>query len=338
MKGISRATLAMTVVAIIAMAAALSGCTGTKGDQTSISGKDLFDPAKFSMARYNVTAESGGIVSHSDMIITTAMQDISGDRLTTVEFTENFSLRTDVWINRDRTLSTSVRITDINTSNLQISGGEPTFNMTVADRSWNTLETEYGFVGLRDILTGAGSFTNCTVYENTKKLYYGQSVREIKVDYYIHPSSPVPVKYIVSSPDASYTYELQSVYRQGDHDSTPERVIQSYFESLDSRDFDTASKYLVKYDDSSERFLPINKETYSSFYTNMNETYGDGGDNMKVLYVYTREARPGMPVNGQDVVSVKWASVHYQNKELYAYYLDGHFNVTKTGSNWRIIA
>lgn len=324
-------------ITIVAAAVAASGCTGNDVTSTTLDGKDIFDPAKFSMARYDVTLNDNGTITHRDLIVTSAKNEKDGDRLTSQEIDGNNSVRTDVWINKDRTAATNVIIAAINSTTIIVTGGYPPFNMTIADKAWNSLEATYNLVGSETLNTTAGQFDNCSVYEAGRTISYGDSLVNMKVRYYMHPSSPVPVRYVVEMPAATYEYSLQSAYGPNDRDSTPERVTQAFFDSLEQGDNVTASSYVVTYDSSDNKFKTLTGTAYQEFLQGTGTMYGDAVSSTKVQYVLTTQTGEIQQLGGKDIVSTRWTSVQYQYTPLSVFELNGRMNVVNIGGHWKIV-
>ncbi|CAJ37337.1 hypothetical protein [Methanocella arvoryzae] len=325
------------LTAIVAVAVASSGCTGDRDDTTTLYGKDIFDPAKFSMARYDVTANESGTVSHRDLVIITARNEKDGDRITTQEIYGNNSVRTNVWVNKDRTAATNVLITAINSSTLIITGGYPPFNMTTADKAWNSLDATYALIGTATVNTSAGMFDNCSVYGAGRMIGYGDGLINMSVYYYMHPSMPVPVLYVVQMPDAVYEYNLISAYGPNDRDSTPERVIQAFFDSLEQGDNATASSYVVTYDGTDSKFKPLSGSAYKEFLQGTGAMYGNAESATKVQYVLTTRTGEEQQIGGREVVAARWTSVQYQPAPLSVFELNGKLNVVNIGGHWKIV-
>ncbi len=330
--------LLAALVAIAAIAMTIAGCSGTTGQGSTLSGGDIFDPQRFSMAVYNVTMDNGVDVSYQDLQMITHPGEPEGDRLTSVSFQKNDSTRADAMISADGLKTVSMLITTINQSNVQINGGQPAFNMTIIDDAWNSLDDVYKLAGTDNVSTPAGRYDGCNVYGSKKKLYFDNESQDIEVLYYMHPSSPVPVKYTIRGPSGLYTYTLQSVYQPGDMDSTPQRVVQAFFDDLDNGRPASAFNYLVTYDAVSGRFVSPDDATYREFLDNMNRTYGLGDESFRVQYV--KAGVPGQSVTtlaGHQTPLVAWTSVHYQVGIMYAYRLNGSFYMVDLDGHWRII-
>jgi hypothetical protein len=331
-------TLLLIALVTIAVATVMiAGCTGPSQSGSQLSGGDIFDPQRFSMAVYNVTMDDGVNVTWQDLLVITHAGEPEGDRLTSVSFQKKGSTRADSMISADGRKTVSVLITSINDTDVQINGGQLAFNMTVLDDAWNSLDDVYGLTGTANVTTPAGQFDGCNVYDARKTLYFGNVPSDILISYYMHPSSPVPVMYTVQGPSGKYTYTLQSVYLPGDRDSTPERVIQAFFDDLDNDRPDSAFDYLVTYDAVNGKFVSPDDATYRQYIENMNRTYGLGDESFRVQYVHTGALMPGVTQAGYNTPVVPWTSVHYQVGILYAYHLEGSFYMVDLDGHWRII-
>lgn len=334
---INKSLIFLMLIGVIAIAVAASGCTGSNDNGTTLSGKDIFDPAEFSMARYDVTLNDSGMITHRIFLVTTGKNEQDGDRLTSNEIDGNNSVKTDVWINKERTAATNVLITVINSSTLMITGGYPPFNMTTADKAWNPLEATYALAGHENVTNNAGQFENCSIYVADRQLGFGDTIITTRVYYYMHPSSPVPVRYVVEMPTTSYAYDLYSAYGPNDMDSTPERVIQAFFDSLNQGDTDSASSYVVTYDSAEDKFKPLTGSSYQEFLQGTGAMYGDKTDDTHVQYVLTTLTQETQPTGGKNLVAASWTSVQYQYEPLTAFELNGKLNVVNIGGHWKIV-
>ena len=334
---IRKSLIYITLIAVIALAVAASGCTGSKDNGKTLSGKEIFEPSAFSMARYDITLNDSGMIAHRIFIVTTGKNEPDGDRITSDEIDGNNSVKTDVWINKERTAATNVLITVINSSTLMVTGGFPPFNMTTADKAWNPLEATYTLAGHENVNNSAGQYDNCSIYVADRQLGFGDTLITTKVYYYMHPSSPVPVRYLVEMPTVSYVYDLHSAYGPNDRDSTPERVIQAFFDSLNQGDTDSASSYVVTYDSAADKFKPLTGSSYQEFLKGTGAMYGDKTDAIRVQYVLTTQITETQQLGGKDVVTARWTSVQYQYEPLTAYELNGKLNVVNSGGHWKIV-
>lgn len=332
----SRKTLLMAAVAIAMAAVMIAGCTGTSGHGKTLSGRDIFDPQKFGMAEYGVLSQDGS-ASGQGFLVIAHPGETDGDRLTSVVFSDNVSTRADVVITPNGRLSKSALITDIDHGSVVISGGSPTINMTTIDGTWNTLEDTYTFIRTANVTVPAGQYDGCSVYGANKTIYYDNDTVSMQVLYYIHPSSPVPVLYTITGATGQYSYGLLSVYAKGDMDSTPGRMIQTFFDDLDNNRLDSAFKYLVTYNAASGAFQSPDAATYQLFLDNMNRTYQFGSEGFRVQYVYeTSMAQAASPAGYQSYL-VGWTSLHYLPATLNAYRIDGSFYMVEQDGHWRII-
>lgn len=327
----------LTLLVAVAAAVTVAGCTGSKTESSTLSGKDIFDPAKFSLAKYDVTLNVTGNVSHRQFLVLTSQNEKDGDRITSEEIDGSSSVRTDVWINRERTVTPNVVITAINSTNIMVTGGYPPFNMTTADKAWNPLEATYTLTGKASVETPAGKYENCSVYQTDRQLGYGDTFVTTRVTYYIHPSEPVPVRYVIEMPSAAYEYDLAGAYGPNDRDSTPERVIQAFFSSLEQGDTDSAASYVVTYDGAEAKYKPLAGSSYQDFLQGAGVTYGNSTGAMHVQYVLTAGTTPAERTGGKEVVTARWSSVQYQYEPLYAYDLEGSFNVVNIGGHWKLV-
>jgi hypothetical protein len=330
----SRNALLAAALVIAAVAVTIAGCSGTSKDRSTFSGADIFDPQRFSLAIYDVTldgADDGGFIVAAN---TTGKE---GDVLTSVAFRDNVSTRADTLINRDGTKTLNVLLSDINESSLEFSGGWPMFNMTVYDQAWNSLDDVYGLAGSANVTVPAGTFDDCQVYSSNKTLVFGGESTLVQVLYYIHTSSPVPVLYEVKGPAGTYAYRLKHVYLPGDVASTPERVVQSFFDDLDNGRLADAFKCLVTSDENSSSFRTPDDATYRQFLENMDRTYRTGDESYRVQFVDVQAIVPVTSLQSDHMCLVQWESTHYQVGTLSVYRLSGSFYVTRIDGQWRII-
>jgi hypothetical protein len=330
----SRNALMAAALVIIAVALAIAGCSGTSKDDSTMIGADIFDPHKFSLAIYDVTLNGG---DNGGLIIMSNTSGKDGDVLTSIAFEGNVSTRADTLISHDGTKTLNVLISDVNGSDLQFSGGWPMFNMTTYDQAWNALDTVYQLTGTANVTMPTGDFDSCKVYGSKKTLVFGGDTVTVQVSYYMHPSSPVPVMYEVKGPGDMYVYRLKHLYKPGDMDGTPERVVQSFFGDLDNGRLDDAFKYLVMYDEGNSSFKAPDDETCHQFLENMDRTYRNGDESYRVQYVNVRSVQPVTSLISDDMCLVGWDSIHYQVGTLSVYRLTGSFYVVEIGGQWRII-
>jgi hypothetical protein len=333
----SRNLLMAAALVIAAVAVAIAGCSGGSKDSSMLSGADIFDPHRFSMATYEVTLTRGDNVSHEGFIVTTNTSGKEGDVLTSISFHDNVSARADTLISRDGAKTLNVLISDINESSLQFSGGSPMFNMTLLDQAWNSLDEVYPRAGSANVTVPAGTFAGCTVYTINKTVVFGGESSAVQVSYYLHPSSPVPVMYEVQGPAGTYVYRLKQVYEPGDTAGTPERVVYAFFDDLDNGRLDEAFKCLTTYDQSSGSFRAPDDDTYRLFLANMNETYRTGDQSFRVQFVNVGAVQTVTSLLGDNIRLVLWDSIHYQVGTLSVYRLSGSFYVTNIDGQWQII-
>lgn len=332
----SRNTLLAAAFVIAVVAVTIAGCSGTPKESSTLSGADVFNPQKFSMVIYDVIPPAGGNVTQEGFIVSTNTSGKDGDVLTSISFHDNVSTRTDTLISRDHTRTSNVLISEINESAVQFSGGEPMINMTVLDRAWNSLNDVYGLAGSANVTVPAGTF-DCKVYGSNKTLVFDSGSATVGVKYYMSPSSPVPVMYEVRMPEGTYTYRLKHVYLPGDVASSPERVVQSFFDDLDNGRLDAAFGFLVTYDQNSSRFKAPDAATNRQFLENMDRTYRTGDQSFRIQFVDVQAVVPVTSLQSDNLCYVQWESVQYQVGTLSVYRLSGSFYVTKVGDQWRII-
>jgi hypothetical protein len=300
-------------------------------------GADIFDPARFSMAIYDVTLAQGDTVTHQGYIVASNTTGKDGDMLTSIAFHDNLSRRADALISRDRTKTISVMISDVNDTGVQYGGGSPVFQMTTLDESWNALDTQYSLVRTASVTVPAGTF-DCKVYGSNKTLVFGGVETAVQVFYYMNSSVAVPVMFEVTGPAQTYAYRLEHVYQPGDTASTPERVVQSFFEDLNTGRLDDARNCLVTYDRGSNSYKAPDEAAYRQFLANMNSTYLAGATGYRLQFVDVTAVTPVSSATVGDTDSVEWNSVNYQISSLNVFRRSGSFNVTEAGGQWRIIA
>ena len=333
----SRNSLMVAALVIAGVAVAIAGCSGGSKDSSILSGADIFDPHRFSMATYDVTLTRGDNVSYQGFIVTTNTSGKNGDVLTSISFHDNVSARADTLISRDGAKTLNVLISEINESSLQFSGGSPMFNMTLLDKAWNSLDEDYKLWGTANVTVPAGTFAGCSVYGSSKTVTFGGETSTVHVFYYMHPSSAVPVMYEANATEGLYVYRLKHVYGPGDVAGTPERVVQSFFEDLDNGRLDEAFKYLITYDQNSGSFKAPDDGTYRQFLDNMARTYRTGDESYRVQFVNVSSVEPVTTLLGDNISLAGWDSIHYQVGTLSVYRLSGSFYVTEIGGQWRII-
>jgi hypothetical protein len=321
---------------VVAAALIVSGCAGPRTYGSTLSGRDIFDPGTFSMARYSVVVNESGNVTNEGLIVTSYPYEKEGDRLTSVALTGDGSVRADAWLLRGRT--DRVMMSAIDGPAVQVSGGSPTFNMTVFDRAWNSLDSAYTLVGRANVTNHAGQFDEAYVYAADRMMVFGSESTSFQALYFMHPSCPVPVMYMVNYPGGSAVYELESVYGPKDKDSTPERALQTMFDLLDRGDYDAAAWYWVEYDPDAGRFRPLDRQTYGEFLADISPVYGEAGEAMGVQYVLARSVAPATVAGGHDAAIVEYVSPHYDPALLNAYGMAGNFSMVKVNGGWRFIA
>jgi hypothetical protein len=325
----------LLIIAMMIPALMVSGCATEEKLPETLYGRDVFEPLDFSMARYDLTINDSGDVSHRPFIVTSAIEDEDGDRLTSVEIMGESSTKADVWIGRQREKTLKVIMTDIRRTLMRTGEVSLSFNVTTMDRAWNTLSDEYKLVGTMDVKTPAGDFKGCSVYGASKTMTYGGEQSQVNVFYVMHPSVPVPVKYEVNGASSSETYELQSYYGRKDKDSSPERAIQSYFEYLDAGEFDRAADMLVKKDGG--QYKPLDVESRGQMRENMGNSYGKNGEKVSMQYVLVEKVSPELST-GADIIEAHWVSVQYSSEPIKVYNIDGNFNMIRIKGKWYLIA
>ncbi|WP_230739771.1 hypothetical protein [Methanooceanicella nereidis] len=332
---VKRIEIILTVI-VLAAILSVSGCAGEKKLGEVLYGKDVFEPSGFSMARYTLTVNESGDITQKPLMVLTGMHETDGDRLSTIELIENGSSRTDIWLNKPRTMTNKMVISDVRKNLMKIDEISVPFNLTVMDTAWNTLEAEYRFIQNVDVTTPAGSFKDCSMYGASKTMRYGDKEYTVNVFYIMHPSCPVPVKYEVDSAQGSEVYELQSVYGPDDINSSPERAVQSYFDDLDAGDFKKAAD-LVVMSDSGGKYVPLDKAGRDQLSMNMANTYGEKGEKMHVQYVYVDEVTMS-DISGTTIATVHWSSSQYERYPIKVYNIEGYFKLALLDDRWYIIA
>jgi hypothetical protein len=332
----SRNALLAAAFVIAVVAVTIAGCSGTPKESAALSGADIFNPQKFSMAIYDVTPPAGSNATQEGFIVSSNTRGKDGDVLTSISFHDNVSTRTDTLISRDHARTSNVLISEINESAVQFSGGQPMINMTVLDRAWNSLDDVYGLAGSATATVPAGTF-DCKVYGSNKTLVFDSGSASVGIRYYMNASSPVPVLYEVKMPEGTYTYRLKHVYAPGDVASTPERAVQSFFDDLDNGRLDAAFGFLVTYDQNTSSFKAPDTATNQEFLVNMNRTYRTGDASYRIQFVDVQAVVPVTSLQSDTLCLIQWESVQYQVGTLSVYRLSGSFYVTKVGGQWRII-
>ncbi len=138
-------------------------------------------------------------------------------------------------------------------------------------------------------------------------------------------------------PEGTYTYRLKHVYAPGDVASTPERVVQSFFDDLDNGRLADAFDCLVTYDQNSSSFKVPDAATNRLFLENMDRTYRTGDESYRIQFVDVQAVVPVTSLQSDNMCLVQWESIHYQVGTLSVYRLSGSFYVTEIGGQWRII-
>lgn len=331
-----RTILSLILLAAIIIAASVMGCTAPEQKtKDTLYGKEIFDPAKFSMAQYAI-GESASTGAIALMTVLSSPHEAGGDRLSSIEISGNKSTRLDVWLDKKHDRINDIQVTAITGRSMQKAHPTLTYNMTVLDRSWNSLESQYVFNGYDNVTTPAGTFENCSVYYGIKSIDSGGQVTNLSVYYYMHQSSPVPVMYVIESPNDSIIYLLTGVYGPNDIDSSPERTAQSYFDRLGTGDYLQASRLLVTYDSSGIHGL--DRQSVLQLSDNMGQTYGKTGNKTTIQYVYVDSVtKPIEQTPGYDTVLAHWTSVQYDTNEGLVYSIDGNFKMINDKGKWRIV-
>jgi hypothetical protein len=328
--------LILTILIIAAVAAMVSGCTTPAQEtKTTITGKNIFDPATFSMATYLQVNSADN--NSSQFIVLAYPKETGGNRLSSIVVSGHESMRGDIWINKSGDHTNKIVVTDITQQSINSQTLNLPYNLTVIDQAWNTLETEYKLVGYDNVTVPLGQFNNCTVYGAKKTIMSGDTPINITVYYYLHPSMPVPVSYVVQYDSGSIIYGLESVYGPNDVDSTPERVIQSYMDLLNASDYTQAAQLLVKVDkDGSIQHL--SRQDVLDLNSNMAQTYGEKGGKMIVQYVSVDTVQRADDVDGHMAVSAHWTSIQYLPSSGMALLIDKNSKVVDVNGHWKIVA
>ncbi len=325
--------LMILIIAAIAAIVSISGCTTpTHETKTTISGIDLFDPVKFSMATY---IQADNVDNNTTQFIVLAYpKEANGNRLSSIVISSQGSMRGDVWINKSRDHTNKAVVTDITHQSINSQTLNLPYNLTVIDQAWNTIETKYTLVGYDNITVPAGNFNNCAVYGTKKTLMSGDTPVNVTVFYYQYPSVPVPVSYVIEYPDEYIVYGLESVYGPNDVDNTPERVIQSYMDLLNESEYTQAAQLLVKVDkDGSIQHL--SRQDVLKLNNNMAQTYG--GKTI-VQYVSVDTIQQTDDVDGHRAASAHWTSVQYMPSNGIALLIDKTSKVVEVNGHWKIVA
>lgn len=329
-----RVILTISVIAAIAAMVALSGCTTPEKMKETLSGKDIFDPAKFSMATY-LSASSADNTTSQFMVIASPKED-GGDRLTSIEVTNIGSQRADIWLNKAKDRTNRIRITSITPQSLESEDIDVPINLTVIDQTWNTLESKYVLLGYQNVTVPAGEFNDCAVYGSNKLLDVNGSRLNLTVVYYMHPSSSVPVFYMAKLPYDTILYGLQSVYGPGDEDSAPERTIESYMDLLDAGQFTEASQLLAKLDKDGDVHR-LSRQDVLLLNDNMAQTYGENGP-LRVQYVLVDTVQPVGKAGGYTAAKAHWTSVQYMPSIQRTLLIEKNFTLVDMNGHWKIIA
>ncbi len=328
--------LLILIIAAIAAMVSISGCTAPAQEtKTTISGLDLFNPVKFSMATY---LQADNIDNNTTQFIVLAYpKEANGNRLSSIVLSGEGSMRGDVWINKSGDHTNKIVVTDVTRQSIKSQTLNLSYNLTVIDQAWNTIETNYALVGHDNVTVPAGYFDNCTVYGTKKTLMSGDTPINVTVLYYLHPSVPVPVSYVVEYPDEYIAYGLESVYSPNDVDSTPERVIQSYMDLLNESQYTQAAQLLVKVDkDGSIQHL--SRQDVLKLNDNMAQTYGEKGGKTIVQYVSVDTVQKADDVDGHMATSAHWTSVQYMPSSGMAMLIDKTSKVVDVNGHWKIVA
>jgi hypothetical protein len=326
-KSITYILILIALTAIVSMA----GCAAPAQEhKDTLTGKDVFNPSTFSMATY--ITEGNQSTGQLKLLSYTGEED--GDRLASVEVADGVSRRMDVWLDRARDSVNKATMTVIDQSGMQVVEMPEAFNMTTMDRTWNTPGATYAYYGNDTAIVPAGKYANCSVYYGEKHIQFEGGSLNLTVVYYMHPSSPVPVLYMVKSTDGIITYALQSVYGPDDIDSSPERAAQSYFDRIGTGDYAKAARLLVKAEGSSLK--PMDRASIAEMEKNMEQTYGEAGEKMGIQYVITDAPRSTGTIGGHEAVTMHWSSIHYSRTPGQVYSIDGSFNMVNDGG-WKII-
>jgi hypothetical protein len=321
------------ILAALAVIVSAAGCTAPAQENKDIlNGKDVFDPSKFSMAVYSIVLD--GSQNAGTFTVLSYPGEDHGNRLTSVEVSGNSSRRMDVWLNRSGEGVNRGMITVIDSSGMQMVDTTNEINMTTIDGTWNTPGSRYTYYCQDTATVPAGVYENCSVYYGIKTIRFNESTTDLTVLFYLHPSSPVPVLFMVKTPDGVAAYALNGVYGPGDVNGSPERAIQSYFDRIGSGDYLKASRLLVKTEGSS--FKPMDRGSITEMENNMAQTYGRSGEKMAIQYVITDSITPMGIIGGHEAVAAHWISIQYSRTPGEIYIIDGTFDMVNDGG-WKII-
>jgi hypothetical protein len=150
-KSIKFALILITLAVVVSMA----GCTAPATDhKTTLVGKDVFDPSKFSMATYTLAA--GGIENIGLLTVLGYPGEKDGDRLSSVSVAGNVSSRMDVWLDRKHEEVNNATMTIIDDGGMQTMALPKALNMTTMDQTWNTPGSTYAYYGTDSVTVPAG--------------------------------------------------------------------------------------------------------------------------------------------------------------------------------------
>jgi hypothetical protein len=324
------------IIAAIAAIVSISGCTAPSQEtKNTILGKDIFDPAKFSMATY---IQASNVDNNTTQFIFLAYpREADGNRITSISISGKDSMRGDVWINKSGEITNKVVVTDVSSQSINSQTLNLPYNLTEIDQAWNTLETKYTLVGNDTVMVPAGMFDNCTIYATKKTLMSGDTPVNVTIYYYLYPSVPVPVSYVIVYPSETIVYGLESVYGPNDVDSSPERVVQSYMDLLNESQYTQAAQLLVKVDkDGSVQHL--SRQDVLKLNSNMAQTYGEKGGMMIVQYVSVDTVQKISDIDGHTAASAHWTSVQYIPSRGIALLIDKTSTVVDVNGHWKIVA
>jgi hypothetical protein len=320
----------ISFILMIAVVLSMAGCTTpAQTNKDTLYGKDIFDPSKFSMATYTIGTEASENIGQLTVLSYTGEAD--GDRLASIRSNEAVSSRMDTWLNRSREGINKAIVTSVDSSGIQVAAPSDAFKVTMMDGAWNSPGSVYKSYDTQTVTVAAGTFENCSIYYGTKDIMFENGTVNLTVVYYMHPSSPVPVLYIIKLPSGYVSYALKSVYLPGDVDSTPERTAQSYFDRIGSGEYNKAARLLIKADGK-----PMDKASVDEMQKNMERTYGKAGEKMAIQYVTSDTATPIGTKNGNEAAAVQWHSIQYDLSSGEVYAINGTFEMVNDGG-WKII-
>jgi hypothetical protein len=332
---IKRSTSIILILAALAVIVITAGCTAPAQNKDILSGKDIFNPSKFSMATYMMgTTASTDLIG--ELVVVSYPGEKAGDRLASILITPSTSTRMDVWLNKTREGINKEIVTAIDNASVQVASPTAGFNMTTIDQTWNTPGSTYHLYGNESVTVPAGAYENCSVYYGVKSVVLDNETLNMSVLYYMHPSSPVPVLYVVNFEGGSLVYALGSVYMPGDIDSSPERAVQSYFDRLESGDYLKASRLILT--SSGSTFKPMTKDGIDRMSSNMEQTFGKDGGLTSIQYVIVDSVQSIGDLNGYEAVTARWHSVQYTPSTGQIYSINDTFNMVNDNGGWKIIA